>query len=247
MQEIRFAKVNNREIPVLISDEKEALLAAKAAGRAIVGLWRPGMEPGELAAAGYVVVELAAVSEEFLERVVRRHLGLPWRICETERLRIREICGADFDEIWENQVGRGLDSVEKLEAYTKYQYEFYGFGFWALVEKASGELIGVAGLTVPREEPRDGMEWYRKELPGYGGTDESVAGKAEMVELELGYHIFPPYRRKGYARESCLAILNYAEAELEAERICLRIAENNLPSKALARTLGFEPAERGRV
>ena len=44
MQEIRIAIVNDREIPVLISDEKEALLAAKAAGRALIGLWRPEQE-----------------------------------------------------------------------------------------------------------------------------------------------------------------------------------------------------------
>ena len=40
MQETRYAIVNGEKIPVLISDENEALLAAKAAGRAIVGLWR---------------------------------------------------------------------------------------------------------------------------------------------------------------------------------------------------------------
>ena len=40
MQETRYAVVDGEEIPVLLSDENEALLAAKAAGRAIVGLWR---------------------------------------------------------------------------------------------------------------------------------------------------------------------------------------------------------------
>ena len=41
MKETRMVTINNREIPILISDEKEALLAAKAAGGAIIGLWRP--------------------------------------------------------------------------------------------------------------------------------------------------------------------------------------------------------------
>ena len=40
MQETRYAVVDGEKIPVLLSDENEALLAAKAAGRAIVGLWR---------------------------------------------------------------------------------------------------------------------------------------------------------------------------------------------------------------
>ena len=51
MQETKIAVVNGREVPVLISDEKEALLAAKAAGRAIIGLWRPDQAMDEIAAA----------------------------------------------------------------------------------------------------------------------------------------------------------------------------------------------------
>ena len=38
MQEIRYVNVNGNRIPVLISDEREALLAAKTAGRAVVEL-----------------------------------------------------------------------------------------------------------------------------------------------------------------------------------------------------------------
>ena len=40
MQEIRYAMVDGEKVPVLISDENEALQAAKAARRAIVELWR---------------------------------------------------------------------------------------------------------------------------------------------------------------------------------------------------------------
>ena len=96
MQEIRTTYINGHEIPVLISDEKEALLAAKAAGRAIIGLWRPEQEMDAISAAKYVVEDLNDVSEEYLERIARRHLGLPWRICETERLLIRELFADDF-------------------------------------------------------------------------------------------------------------------------------------------------------
>ena len=98
MQEWKIAYVNNREVPVLISDEKEALLAAKAAGRAIVGLWRPEQAMDEISAANYVVENVDDATEEYLERVARRHLGWPWRICETERLVIREMFADDFDD-----------------------------------------------------------------------------------------------------------------------------------------------------
>lgn len=161
MREIRYAAVNGKEIPVLISDENEALLAARAAGGAIVGLWSG---EGRGTAAPYAVEALSDVTEEFLERAARRHLGLPWRICETRRLLVREMTGDDFDEVWTNQVGRGFGSVEELEAYTKHQYTFYEFGFWALVEKKTGDLIGVAGLKVPEEDGKEEQELVKLEL-----------------------------------------------------------------------------------
>ena len=231
MQEWKTAYVNKKEIPVLISDEKEALLAAKAAGRAIIGLWRPGQEMRDISAAKYVVENPDDVTEVYLERVARRHLGLPWRICETERLVIREMFADDFDEVWENQIGLGFGSVEELEAYTKNQYVFYEFGFWALLEKASGELVGVAGLKVPEDEADakydvlmlDALENVRK-------SEET---------LELGYHIFPRFRRKGYAREACRAIIKYGLEELEIPCFLVRIDKENTISRRLAEMLGF--------
>lgn len=231
MQEIRVTSVNRHEIPVLISDEKEALLAAKAAGRAVIGLWKPGQDMDELAGAKYIVENPDDVTDMLVERVARRHLGLPWHICETERLLIREIFTDDFDEVWSHQIGRGFGSIEELEAYTKNQYDFYEFGFWALVEKGTGTLIGVAGLTVPEdvEEDDDRTEVYV--------LDAGAAGET----LELGYHIFPKHRKHGFARESCQAILQYGVEELGADRFIVRIDKENEASKHLARSLGFVP------
>ena len=230
MQEIRIAIVNNREIPVLISDEKEALLAAKAAGRALIGLWRPEQEMDEIAAARYVVEDLKDVTAEYLERVARRYLGLPWHICETERLEIREMSETDFYEVWRNQIGRGFQSIEELEAYTKNQYTFYEFGFWALVEKNSGRLVGMAGLTLPEDEGRDTEPYEEFTL---------VTECEEGEILELGYHIFPEFRRMGYAREACQAILRYGTEELYVSKFLVRIAPDNEMSKNLAAGLGF--------
>ena len=226
-----MTSVNRHEIPVLISDEKEALLAAKAAGRAVIGLWKPGQDMDELAGAKYIVENPDDVTDMLVERVARRHLGLPWHICETERLLIREIFADDFDEVWSHQIGRGFGSIEELEAYTKNQYDFYEFGFWALVEKGTGTLIGVAGLTVPEdvEEDDDRTEVYV--------LDAGAAGET----LELGYHIFPKHRKHGFARESCQAILQYGVEELGADRFIVRIDKENEASKHLARSLGFVP------
>ena len=235
MREIRYAAVNGKEIPVLISDENEALLAARAAGGAIVGLWSG---EGRGTAAPYAVEALSDVTEEFLERAARRHLGLPWRICETRRLLVREMTGDDFDEVWANQVGRGFGSVEELEAYTKHQYTFYEFGFWALVEKETGDLIGVAGLKVPEEDGKEEQELVKLEL--FNGREN--AGDGEVV-LELGYHIFPEYRRKGYAKEACRAAIEYAEEEFGTAQFIVRIGKENIVSKKVAESLGFVRTE----
>lgn len=251
MQEIRYAKVNSREIPVLISDEREALLAAKAARRAIIGLQKKestGNSGLFMLPAPYVIEETDILDDEFLERVARRHLGLPWKICETRRLLIREIHGEDFDEIWLNQVGHGFESVEALEAYTKHQYIFYEFGFWALAEKESGDLVGVAGLTIPRDEDMElagqngrqnekgiPKEWKRKQE---SGLNTYILTWPEGKEtLELGYHIFLPYRKRGYATEACRAIISYAREYLNPKNIIARIAKENTVSVSVAAAL----------
>ena len=245
MQEWKIATVNGREVPVLTSDEKEALLAAKAAGRAVVGLWRPEQEMDEIAAARYVIEDPKDATEEYLERVARRHLGLPWRICETERLVIREMFADDFDEVWSNRIGRGFGSIEELEAYTKNQYTFYEFGFWALLEKGSGELVGMAGLTVPGEAS---VEEARGEKLEQWVLEVQTELDQEIGEtLELGYHIFVNYRRQGYAKEACQAIIQYGIEELGVTKFIARIAKENFKSKNLARGLGFIQTDRIEV
>lgn len=251
MQEVRIVKVNNREVPVLISDEKEALLAAKAAGRAVVGLWSPGTDPEDLSAAGYVVEDLSAATDEYLERVARRNLGLPWKICETERLTVRELFGDDFDEIYSQNIGRGFGMVEEFLAYVKNQYAFYEFGMWALTERETGELVGAAGLFLPQDEAEDGKtpdeagvstgtdapDRYELVLASEEAREES--GEDAGMLLELGYHIFSPYRRMGYGLESCQAILKYGRERLGVNRFLVRIDRKNLASKRLAGKLGF--------
>lgn len=293
MQVIRCAKVNEREIPVLISDEREALLAAKAAGRAIIGLWR-GENGGDISAAPYAIESLADADERFLERVARRFLGFPWKICETKRLLIREIAWDDFDEIWENQIGRGFGSTEELEAYVKNQYRFYEFGFWALLDKAHKTLVGIAGFSLPgerkslwlergeirlltyegRPECGSGLDICVGGLGTCGGGQEACGGGldtcgsgldtrgggldtcgeirengGELSEkdgeiLELGYHIFRPFRRLGYGREACIGVMKYAEEEWGIHRFQVRIRSDNEPSLRLAASLGF--AEKGK-
>lgn len=201
---------------VMVSDEQQALLAAKAAGRAVVGFWHEGGNQ-KLSAAEYLVETLDVVDALYLERVVRRHLGLPWVIGESQRLIIREFTLEDIAQVIPESGDLAADKIfytkDKLAAYIRNQYRFYEYGLWAVIRRSDGVLLGKAGVTD-------------------GGTEP-------MPHLELGYHVFQPYRRQGYAEEACRTILSYAERELDGPVYAVTNPANE-PSARLLRKLGFE-------
>ena len=57
--------------------------------------------------------------------------------------------------------------------------------------------------------------------------------------VEFGYAIFPPWRRHGYAREACIALMRWAETEHQVHRFILSISPSNVASLGLAHQLGF--------
>ena len=185
MQETRYAVVDGEKIPVLLSDENEALLAAKAAGRAIVGLWREDTQGNEWCAADTLIADVEDADEEFLGRIARRHLGLPWAICETERLKIREIAEGDYEEIVENHVDADLDTVEKVAGYTKHHYEVFEFGFWAVEEKKSGNLTGVVGFRIPQDDGIGDVDYYVLSLDDENILDAGRRSNTLRKSLEL--------------------------------------------------------------
>ncbi len=85
-----------------------------------------------------------------------------------------------------------------------------GFGYWALEEKATGELAGCTGLWFPEGWP----------------------------ELELGYWLMPNARGKGYATEAALRALKYAYEVLGAKTLVSYIHPENGPSKQVAERIG---------
>lgn len=251
--------VEKKAYPVVVSDEREALLAAKAAGRVFVGLIYMDGEneaqavnrqtcesektvditgsegtSAELWDAEYLAAP-DAICPEYLERIVRRHVGLPWIIAETDRLLIREFTPDDIAQMpeepdaWYTVEERAADKIfydkDKLEAYIKSQYRFYEYGIWAVVRKADGVVVGKAGVT-------------NLEEPEHGESEHEIMLPEESTEyVELGYHIFRPFRRQGYAEEACRSILNYAKEELSSS-VCARVAKENTASIQLLEKLG---------
>ena len=106
----------------------------------------------------------------------------------------------------------------------------FEFGFWAVEEKKSGNLTGVVGFRIPQDDGIGDVDYYVLSL-----DDENILDDT----LELGYHIFPEYRRQGYAKEACLAAVEYAKEEFGTVQFLARIEKDNIVSKKVAERLGF--------
>ena len=155
MKQERTLSIEGKEYTLLISDEPQALLEAKASGRAVLGCLDTGNGEGasrDFQGIPYVVPSMEYVTEELLELILRRYLGLPWLIDETERLYIREFVKEDAENIPEEEYGKEEEifrDPDKLEVYIKNQYGFYEYGTWAVLKKSPSLLIGMAGASNP--------------------------------------------------------------------------------------------------
>jgi RimJ/RimL family protein N-acetyltransferase len=58
--------------------------------------------------------------------------------------------------------------------------------------------------------------------------------------VEYGFVVFPSYRRKGYGREACNAMMRWAYDRHNVADFILTIRPDNRPSLRLAESLGFE-------
>ena len=141
MKQERTLFIEGKKHTLLISDELQALLEAKASGRAVLGCLDAGAQNDgktEFKGIPYVIPSMEYATEELVELILRRHLGLPWLIDETDQLRIRELVKEDAESIPEEEYGKEEEIFRdpaKLEVYIKNQYGFYEYGTWAVLKK----------------------------------------------------------------------------------------------------------------
>jgi RimJ/RimL family protein N-acetyltransferase len=149
----------------------------------------------------------------------------------TERLLMRGFRDDDIDA-WaeisaDAEVTRWVgerDGLTRAEAWRRMAYfvghwELRGCGQWALLERASGELVGRAGLYHPE---------------GWPG-------------LEVGWLVARRFWGKGYAPEAGRAAMDWARDALGADHIISLILDENHRSARVAEKLGMTLEGRTRI
>lgn len=145
-------------------------------------------------------------------------------ILQTEHLLLREFDTTDAkfiiemvnDPDWIKYiVDKNIHTEEAAIEYIEVlrgNYSEFGFGFYCMVDKASGKAIGLCGLI-----------------------------KRPYLELvDLGFSILKEYRKKGFTFEVSRAMMDYAHEELEIEQLAAITNVNNFASRKLLLKLGFK-------
>src|SRR5512135_2809821 len=98
-----------------------------------------------------------------------------------------------------------------MEAAPFHDYATYGYGRFACVWKATGEVIGFSGL---------------KYVP-------------EISDTELGYRFLPEFWGLGLATEAGRASINFARSDLRLQRLVALVHPENVASANVLAKLGF--------
>ena len=142
---------------------------------------------------------------------------------ETPRLLLRRWRPDDLDTLarWHvdpelmRHMGKPSFTREEVEAdFRRFEQHWaeHGFGLWAAEEKASGELVGRAGLAYHRVWSND---------------------------PEVGWLIDRPWQGRGLATDAGAACVEYALGELGFERVVSICTAENAASRRVMEKLGF--------
>lgn len=211
---------------IVIEDSDKGVMAAKAAGMACIGYSNPHSGSQELFKADYIVEGFEEVDFAFISQVYSRIYNEPAIILTTERLVVRELAETDAEALYllhnEPEIKKYLidaplstdEEKDRLKAYIKNVYGYYGFGLWGVFLREGGRLIGQCGIE-------------------YKMLDDRAI-------YELGYLLSKDYQGKGYALEFASAVAAYCFDRLGIEKITAVIEKDNHRSVNLAWRLGMK-------
>ncbi len=150
-------------------------------------------------------------------------------ILKTERLIIRALDFSDESDIFEmdsdpevhrfidNNPVKSITQTREFIGTIQKQYKEHGVARWALVCKETHECLGWAGFEFFKTPVNNHVNFY-----------------------ELGYRFKKRYWGKGYATESCKAIIEYGFEQLNINRIFAITYPKHINSKKVLNKLGFK-------
>ncbi|MBQ9611430.1 MAG: GNAT family N-acetyltransferase [Lachnospiraceae bacterium] len=210
-----------------ITDQEDVCRRLVKEGYAAAGYLHEKNRDSTFQGIRWILSEPAYIDIDSYDKIYQRIKDIPWTILETPRCIVREMALSDLDAIYElyddpeaaafldgPDPDRGIERA-RLEEYIQKIYGFYGYGYWSVVEKASGEMIGRVGFAVQ---------------------------KAGMAYVPFGYIIRKDRRRMGFAGEVTQAVLEYALENLDLPGIGAQVRPGNTASVRVLEKLGFEPA-----
>lgn len=150
----------------------------------------PTLNTARLILRGHAIDDLAASAALWADPTVTRHIG-----------------------------GRPFTREESWARLLRYigHWDMLGYGFWAVIEKATGRFIGEAGLA---DFKRD----IETPLNGYP---------------EIGWALMPDYHGKGYATEAVQALVDWGDVRFQGGRTVCLINPDNQPSIRVAEKSGY--------
>ena len=87
--------------------------------------------------------------------------------------------------------------------------------------------------------------WIVRERASYAAIGDLQATIfCDLGEASIAYGVFPPYRRRGYAREAVKTLLEHVRAAHDVRRAFAEINVENAPSLSLIRSIGFSEVRR---
>ena len=146
---------------------------------------------------------------------------------ETERLVLRRFTGADVDNLLDldsdpevmrfltggKPTPREVIRDEILPRILHYYERFAGFGFWAAIERSTGDFLG----------------WFEFRPQEGSGTDEA----------ELGYRLRRSAWGRGYATEGSRALIRKGFSELGVRRVVAETMAVNIASRRVMEKAGL--------
>ena len=116
---------------------------------------------------------------------------------------------------------RAMIQHEILPRFLRYYTQYEGFGFWAAIEKATGEFLG----------------WFCLH-PTEGGDPGTV---------DLGYRLRQTAWGKGYATEGARALLRKGFTEFGVQRVLAMTYQDNIGSRRVMEKAGMTLVRTYRI